>query len=759
MKRILLCLLLIPTLVLAKNITVNGPAGPDNYTTIHLAITAAAANDTIIIFGAGPYNETNMTLNKAGLTIKNNPGDTPAINGAGFYRVFTVNTRDVTIDGLHIYNWDANNAETDAIYSISSATINLTVKNCKFHMGDSNTGTVGHCAEQAGGVHPCLSDNPIDIGGGDGGCIYFNGGHKLTVTNCEFWNTATAIQLVGARPENTDTYGNGAGAGYANGVNISGNNCHECPRIFVDMGSSCAWVMVENNKISDMPSLNQSGSQFNSQILPANGGGCKARTQGAATVPGGACYHSDGLHAFGPATNPTGPGYNHMTLRNNVLRNPGTLGCFYELRGFDSNDVWIYNNLVYNTIDSINIHGFVDAPGCTPYNGTWPPTPTTCTGISKAIQTIGINGDARDGWHIYNNTVINMPASGIAASTLAGGGGPGDIRNNITMNCNQGISSIAPASNTDYNVYSGNTIDLRDSSGSHTIENEPNGIHVANSGTGGLNLANYPPSTLGFLSAALTSSSAAVDAAVTINGLTGKDILGVNRGTVWDAGAYELAAGGNPTVSGNASATFVIGSATNTQQTFTASNFNGTPTWSRTVNTVPAGATAGALPNGVTFTGGVSNTATIQGTATGAVAGAYTMTLTATYSPSSQSANKSFTLTAQAGNSAPTVSISTPTAGQIFTEPAQVSLTSSPTDSDGTVASVSYYRGGTTLIGSSTVAPDYTFNWGNVTAGTYSLTAKATDNLNLQGAASSAVSITVSGPVATPTPATIRVRP
>ena len=64
-------------------------------------------------------------------------------------------------------------------------------------------------------------------------------------------------------------------------------------------------------------------------------------------------------------------------------------------------------------------------------------------------------------------------------------------------------------------------------------------------------------------------------------------------------------------------------------------------------------------------------------------------------------------------------------------------------DSDGSIASVAFYNG-TTLIGSDTTAP-YSVAWSNVATGSYSLTAKATDN---QGAVttSAPVTITVTDP-------------
>jgi Big-like domain-containing protein/beta-propeller repeat-containing protein len=94
-------------------------------------------------------------------------------------------------------------------------------------------------------------------------------------------------------------------------------------------------------------------------------------------------------------------------------------------------------------------------------------------------------------------------------------------------------------------------------------------------------------------------------------------------------------------------------------------------------------------------------------------------------------------------NRAPTVSITSPSNGATFTAPATVTITANATD-DTSIAKVDFYAN-STLIG--TVAgnyevSDYSFTWSNVPAGTYTLTAIATDD---QGATttSAPVSITV----------------
>lgn len=102
----------------------------------------------------------------------------------------------------------------------------------------------------------------------------------------------------------------------------------------------------------------------------------------------------------------------------------------------------------------------------------------------------------------------------------------------------------------------------------------------------------------------------------------------------------------------------------------------------------------------------------------------------------------SATYSTDAPNKPPTVSLSAPAGGGTFNAPASITLTASASDSDGTISSVAFYQG-TTSIGSVTSSP-FTVTWTNVAAGSYSLTAKATDNLGAV-TTSASVSITVNG--------------
>ena len=77
-------------------------------------------------------------------------------------------------------------------------------------------------------------------------------------------------------------------------------------------------------------------------------------------------------------------------------------------------------------------------------------------------------------------------------------------------------------------------------------------------------------------------------------------------------------------------------------------------------------------------------------------------------------------------NQPPTVQLTSPVNGASFVAPASIVLGANASDPNGTVTRVDFYQG-SSLIGSSTAAP-FSAVWNNVPMGTYSITAKATDN-------------------------------
>lgn len=91
------------------------------------------------------------------------------------------------------------------------------------------------------------------------------------------------------------------------------------------------------------------------------------------------------------------------------------------------------------------------------------------------------------------------------------------------------------------------------------------------------------------------------------------------------------------------------------------------------------------------------------------------------------------------GASPPSVSLTQPQDGATFTAPATVTLAATATD-DGAITKVEFFNGATKL-GEDTTAP-YGFTWSGVAAGSYTLTARATDDLGAS-TTSAPVAITV----------------
>jgi FtsP/CotA-like multicopper oxidase with cupredoxin domain len=95
----------------------------------------------------------------------------------------------------------------------------------------------------------------------------------------------------------------------------------------------------------------------------------------------------------------------------------------------------------------------------------------------------------------------------------------------------------------------------------------------------------------------------------------------------------------------------------------------------------------------------------------------------------------------------PTVSISAPQSGALFTNPAQVTLVASATAVVGrSISKVEFYNGSTLLGTSPSAVNPYSFNWSNVPTGAYNITAIAYDNTNTSSVSAPLV-VTVTGPL------------
>ncbi len=105
-------------------------------------------------------------------------------------------------------------------------------------------------------------------------------------------------------------------------------------------------------------------------------------------------------------------------------------------------------------------------------------------------------------------------------------------------------------------------------------------------------------------------------------------------------------------------------------------------------------------------------------------------------------------------NQAPTVSLTAPSNNASYTSGANITIRANAADADGSVSKVDFYNG-TALLSSDGVAP-YEFTLTNAPAGTYTLSARATDNSGAT-TTSSSINVAVNNPVLPPTASATKV--
>ncbi len=121
----------------------------------------------------------------------------------------------------------------------------------------------------------------------------------------------------------------------------------------------------------------------------------------------------------------------------------------------------------------------------------------------------------------------------------------------------------------------------------------------------------------------------------------------------------------------------------------------------------------------------------------GVVAGSYSLTAKAYDAGGFAATSVAVNVTV---SNAPVVTISAPTNGATYTAPATITISATASEAGGTISKVEFYQG-STLLGTDTTSP-YSYNWTNVAAGNYALTAKAYDTQN-NSTTSGAVNVTV----------------
>jgi hypothetical protein len=150
--------------------------------------------------------------------------------------------------------------------------------------------------------------------------------------------------------------------------------------------------------------------------------------------------------------------------------------------------------------------------------------------------------------------------------------------------------------------------------------------------------------------------------------------------------------------------------------------------------TVPISATASDTDGSVKlvefFQGttklGEDTTAPYSFSWTNVAAGNYSLTARATDNIGATTTSAAIAITVTGPNAPPSVSITAPADGATFTAPATITINANATDTGGSVTLVEFFQGSTKLGEDATAS--YSFSWQNVPAGSYVLTARATDN-------------------------------
>jgi len=146
---------------------------------------------------------------------------------------------------------------------------------------------------------------------------------------------------------------------------------------------------------------------------------------------------------------------------------------------------------------------------------------------------------------------------------------------------------------------------------------------------------------------------------------------------------------------------------------------------------------------------GVATVAPFAITWSNVAPGAYSLWARVTDDDGAVTVTAPVTVTVKQSDQPPTVSITTPVTGDVFLAPATVTIRASCSDPDGSVTRVEFLAG-QTLLGVA-AGPPFEFHWNNVPAGSYLLTARATDNAGATST-SAPVSVTVTVTASAPEP-------
>jgi RHS repeat-associated protein len=413
-----------------------------------------------------------------------------------------------------------------------------------------------------------------------------------------------------------------------------------------------------------------------------------------------------------------------------VDSNAGTTGLSHVITGLTNGTTYTF------TVKATNSAGAGTAS--TASNSVTPVAPVTVPGAPTIGTATGGNAQAtvkftapasNGGATITGYTVTSSPAAGVDSN--AGTTGLSHIMTGLsngtaysftvkaTNSVGAGAASSASNSVTPATVPSAPTI------GTATAGNAQATVKfTAPASNGGATITGYT----------VTSSPAGgVDSNAGTTGIS-HVITGLTNGTAYTFTVKATNAAGSGTASAASNSVTPVALVTvpgaPTIGTATGGNAQATVTF-----TAPA-SNGGATITGYTVisspVGGVDSNAGTTGlnhAITGLTNGtAYTFTVKATNSAGAGAASA-------ASNSAtpsapPTVSMTSPVTNAMAIAPASFTLTASAASVGSTIVKVDFYNGAT-LLGTVTTAP-YSFTWGSVPIGTYSLTAVATDAKSVQ---------------------------
>lgn len=660
-----------------STLTLNTPVTYDPYDNFGYFIQ----NDirTIDQFGEWYFDSTNKKIN-IGMDV-NNPASysiqATSINNLVYSKNFNYITfNEITFDGANMYCFYLDNGQ------------NFIIKNCTI----SNAGFDGirfishpNYIVQSCLVKDCNNGGIVATPGSSGGTV-----RRDTVVNIQTragMGQNGELQGYGIRAYNSDNlieYNQVSNIGYV-GIGFYAGNNITVRNNFIDR--FCV-VKDDGSGIYTYVGSSDSTDYTNRKIINniiINGIGVKEGT----TSSGGA---ADGIYGD--------QNTNGLLIQNNTVYNVSNNGAYIN----EDRDVTILDNLFYNGKRAINIAA----------NGNG--LPTTGLIVKRNVFAAGL--------------ITNLTGFFTSKSEVANFASFGVIDSNWYMRPLDDVSHIRTKTDlgtTSYTLATWKPAYGFDAHSKGTPKSYASTINYADS----IRLVynnTEAAKTISLAGTYINHKKDTFNNSITLQPYTGMLLLKVNDVAVVQTPVVNTPPTVSLTAPANA-ASFVAPATVNI--TATASDVNGN-------------ITSVKFYNGATLLNS-DNTAPYAYTWAGVAAGTYTITAVATDNNgvSTTSSAKTITVTVpDPVNVLPTISITAPTTGSVVANPANINITATASDADGTIASVAFYNG-SILLNTDNVSP-YAYTW-SATTGTYNITAVATDNTGAT-TTSGPVTITVNAP-------------